>query len=625
MAGDAVTEIRERLDIVDLIGEKVALKKAGRNMKGLCPFHQEKTPSFVVFPEGQNYHCFGCGKGGDLFSFYMEREKVDFRQALQDLAERAGVTLDDRPRTAPVEDPRNNRYLELHAIAASYFATVLTSSAAGEKGRAYLNQRGISEEMIGQFGLGLAPDGWDYLFKQFSARGIDPEIAADAGLLQRRETGGYYDRFRDRIIFPIQDGDGQIVGFGGRAFGDEQPKYLNSPQSLIFDKSSLLYGLPFARDAIREDNRVIIVEGYMDVIAAHQHGFRNVVGAMGTALTETQVDLVKRLTKRVVLALDADAAGRMASMRAIESLQVSLDQVSDVVADPRTVFRIAHRLDAQVNIVELAAGEDPDSLIRTNPDEWVRQIDAARPYMDFVIDHVLQDVDRNDVSARRRAIDQLGPFLQRVADPVDRSHYVQRISRELDFPFAVVQSRVAQARNRSIAVAFEPGSAATRSAPRTEDHLVALFLKYLPIVIDLADSAPEPLLRDARNRELMATMRSTQLPSEWHAANFLADVDEHMREHGETLLGELPDLPPPTPGALREELLQTIVKLQREQYEEFAGHLRAELAAAQAVDDQSTFAELRAHLEKLPDLHRQLYPPKSPYFRDLRQGKKKQN
>src|SRR5680860_1316897 len=285
MATDAVSEIRQRLDIVDLAGEKVALKRAGRNMKGLCPFHQEKTPSFVVFPESQNFHCFGCGKGGDLFTYYMESEQVDFREALRELAERAGVSLETLPVIRSQEDPHRKLFLELHQIAATYYANVVNSSKSGEKGREYLRQRGVSDEMTGQFGLGLAPDGWDFLFQQLSARGVDPETAADAGLLQRRETGGYYDRFRDRIIFPIQDPNGQIVGFGGRAFGDDQPKYLNSPQSPIFDKSSMLYGLAFAREAIRDENQVVLVEGYMDVIAAHQFGFANVVGAMGTALT----------------------------------------------------------------------------------------------------------------------------------------------------------------------------------------------------------------------------------------------------------------------------------------------------------------------------------------------------
>ncbi|MBX3069652.1 MAG: DNA primase [Thermomicrobiales bacterium] len=624
MARDAVSEIREKLDIVDIIGEKVVLKKAGRNMKGLCPFHQEKTPSFVVFPETQGFHCFGCGKGGDLFTFYMEREGVDFREALKELAERAGVSLDELPRQQKQADPREASFYDLHEVAASYFATVLNSSAAGEKGRRYLQERGISQEMIEEFRLGLAPDGWDYLLKQLSARGADPEAATDAGLLQRRDAGGYYDRFRDRIIFPILNSSGQVVGFGGRAFGDEQPKYLNSPQSPIFDKSSLLYGLTHARDAIREENRVVIVEGYMDVIAAHQHGFRNVVGAMGTALTETQVDLVKRLTKRVVLALDADAAGRMASVRAIESLQVGLDHVPDIVADPRTVFRIAQRLDAEVHIVELAAGDDPDSLIRSDPDSWDRQVESARPYMDFVIDHVLDSIDRNDLTARRRAIDQLGPFLQRIGDAVERSHYVQRLSRELDIPFPVVQSRIAQARTRTVSISLDPKSdEAAKGYPRTEDHLLALFLKYLPVVVDLSPQAPDTLLTDARNRELMGALRSTQIPPEWQPSVILEEVDSSLRDHGESILAGLPPLPPPTPGDVREELLQTVVKLQREQYEVFAGHLRAELATAQAEQDDETFSELRRYLEQLPELHQQLYPRRSTYFRDMRERQSK--
>ena len=620
MATDAVSEIRQRLDIVDLAGEKVALKRAGRNMKGLCPFHQEKTPSFVVFPESQNFHCFGCGKGGDLFTYYMESEQVDFREALRELAERAGVSLETLPVTRPQEDPHRKLFLELHQIAATYYSNVLSSPKSGEKGREYLLQRGVSDEMTGQFGLGLAPDGWDALFKQLSARGVDPETAADAGLLQRRDSGGFYDRFRDRIIFPIQDSNGQIVGFGGRAFGDEQPKYLNSPQSPIFDKSSLLYGLSFARDAIRGENQVVIVEGYMDVIAAHQFGFENVVAAMGTALTESQVDLVKRLTKRVVLALDADTAGQMASIRAIESLQSSLDHIAEHVPGPRGMLRIAQRLDAEVGIAGLDSGLDPDALIREDPERWRSFVANARPYMAFVIDHVLAEVDRNDANAKRRAVDRIGPMLQRIAEPVQRDHYVLRISRELGLQYTVVQSIVRQTSSRpNLAFAQQRESqVANRAQLRAEDHLVALALRYTVVVADLIETVPEAIIADSRNRQILRLLNSFDLSANPGMDDILATMDEHIAVHGRGLVSHLSGRPAPMPGEVREEILQSVVKLQRDQFDALSAHLRSEIAAAQNSTDGETSVELLSYLARLPELHQQLYPRRSPYFRDSR-------
>lgn len=620
MATDPVSEIRSRIELQDLVGEKVALKRAGRNLKGLCPFHQEKTPSFIVFPESQNFHCFGCGKGGDLFSFYMETEGVDFREALHDLAERAGVSLDVAPAARRGPDPLRQQYLELHRIAASFYANVLRSDKTGEKGRTYLSSRGMSDQAIERFSLGLAPDGWDFLAKQFSARGIDLETAADAGLLQRRDSGGYYDRFRDRIMFPIQDASGDVVGFGGRAFGDQQPKYLNSPQSPIFDKSSLLYGLSAARDAIRSENRVVFVEGYMDVIAAHEHGYPNVVGAMGTALTEAQVDLVKRLTKRIVLALDADAAGQLASFRAVESLQSSLDHVEHYVPDPRTMFRIAHRLDSEVHIASLESGSDPDSLIRQDPDQWERLIEEAQPYIGFVLEQVLKEVDPADATSKRRAIDRVGPFLQRIGDPVERGHYVQRLSRMLDLPFLTVQARVEQSRTRTPLTELPDGPPAgsQKRQARTEDHVIALGIRYNGVVADLIDSVPDAVFNDSRNRQILAWLIRETSNRPQSEDSILADLDEPLADHASSILSRFTGRPSPMPAEIREELLQTVMKLQREQLEALSAHLRSELETAHSSQDQDSLGEIRSFLERLPLLHQQLYPRRSPYFRDTR-------
>ena len=259
MAIDPVSDVRERTDIVDLVSTYVPLKKTGRSYKGLCPFHQEKTPSFIVFPDSGNFHCFGCGKGGDAFTFYMGVERVEFRDALGELARRAGVEIGRGPTPSPEVDAHREGLIELNELAATFYANLLINSDAGAAGRDAFARRGVSAQMIAAFGLGVAPSGWDTLGGYLTRRGIDPARAHEAGLLQERDSGGYYDRFRDRLMFPIRTRDGRVVGFGARAIGDVQPKYLNSAQSAIFDKSALVYGLDLAKDAARSADRVVVV------------------------------------------------------------------------------------------------------------------------------------------------------------------------------------------------------------------------------------------------------------------------------------------------------------------------------------------------------------------------------
>jgi DNA primase len=318
-----IEEIKSKLDIVDIISETVTLKKAGKNYTGFCPFHPNtKTPSFVVFPETQSWRCFGaCADGGDALSFVMKREGYDFREALEALAKRAGIQLQSVITQPDGQDQQRQKLIELNAAAAAYFHRLLTSSPAGAKVRDYLAQRQLTAETIATFQLGYALDEWDALKKVFMERGYSPEDLLAAGLIVARDDGSPgYDRFRNRLIIPIRSPKGEVIGFGARALEANQlPKYLNSPQTLLFDKSTTVYGLDLARQTIRQDDQVVIVEGYMDVIQAHQQGAKNVVAQMGTALTEAQLKLLKRLTRNFVLALDADAAGNAATLRGINT------------------------------------------------------------------------------------------------------------------------------------------------------------------------------------------------------------------------------------------------------------------------------------------------------------------
>lgn len=621
MPANSVELIKDRLDIVDIIGEKVTLKKTGRSFKGLCPFHQEKTPSFVVFPDSQHFHCFGCGKSGDLFTFYELANKVDFREALTELADRAGVQLEsERATPAAPPDPTIGPSRELSELAARLFTHVLLKTPSGEPARAYLAKRGLDSATIEQFRLGFAPNSWDFLLKQFSARGHDPRAMFSAGLVQERDNGGYYDRFRNRLIFPIRDRDGAVVGFGARAMGDEQPKYLNSPQSALFDKSRLLYGLDLARDAVRDEDRVVIVEGYMDVIAAHQFGHRNVVATMGTAVTESQIEQVKRLTKRIVLALDADAAGQMAALRTIESIHTGLDHTEEFVPDPRTAFRIARRLDTEISVAELPAGKDPDELIRASPELWDGVIDSARPYADFLIAKITEAVDLSNPAAKRHAVDRLAPIMQLVPDQITRSHYAQSIGRRLDLPFRDVQARLQRhappaGSRRGIQQPVEPERAPSL---QIEDHLIALLLKYRQLVFDLAAEVPPDEVVDARNRELLSIVRDPSRPDEEFGEDFTESLDPMLAAHATALLESIDNRPGQLPGEVREEVLQTLMRIERDRYELLSAHLRSEIAAAESARDQESLPALLAQYDRLSLLHKRTYPPVSPYFTDSR-------
>jgi len=431
MARDAVAEVRERTEIVELISQYVQLKKTGRSYKGLCPFHQEKTPSFIVFPDSGNFHCFGCGKGGDAFTFYMGVEHVEFREALQELARRAGVELGTTPTVAPEVDAHRNRLIEINELVAEYYRNVLRNTGAGAPGREVLEKRGIDAAVAERFGLGFAPEG-DALYRYLQQRNIETEMAIIAGVLHRREDGRVRDRFWNRLLFPIRTREGRTVGFGGRALGDLQPKYLNSAQSSIFDKSTLLFGLDLAEDAIRKEDQVVVVEGYMDALTAHQFGSTNVVACMGTAITEQQVGLVKRLSRNIVLALDADAAGQGATIRSLEMLPGALDRELIPIGVERasrpgadTMILWQRRFKTHISIVQLPEGKDPDELIRRDPDSWPKVVASALPFLDDVLwNRALGENDRSSPERKAAFERDLKALVGGIKDEMVRRHYL---------------------------------------------------------------------------------------------------------------------------------------------------------------------------------------------------------
>lgn len=428
-------EIKSRLDIVDVISGYMPLRHAGRRYSGFCPFHPNtRTPAFFVFPETQSWHCFGaCATGGDVFTFVMRKEGMDFKEALRYLAEKAGVKLEEKTPERQARQEATARLADLLELAADYFHQLFLYAPQAEGARRYVAGRSLAAETLAAFKLGYALDSWDAGRNHFQAQGFDiPELVAAGLVTIHEERGTAYDRFRQRLMIPIRDVNGQVVGFGARTLDkDGIPKYLNSPQTALFDKSSLLFGLDQARRHIREARQAVIVEGYMDVLQAWQAGFRNVVAQMGTALTEAQLNLLKRYTRRFVIALDADAAGAKATLRSLEVARETLEREADSRFDARGLVRHEGRLKADIRIMTLPEGQDPDDLIRQDAAVWPILIERALPVAAYVIEVLARATPGDDPKAKSAVARQIIPLIQDVADPVERDHYWQMLARAL--------------------------------------------------------------------------------------------------------------------------------------------------------------------------------------------------
>jgi DNA primase len=449
-------EIRRRVDILALIGQHVALKRAGRYYRGLCPFHQEKTPSFNVDPDRGLFHCFGCGVGGDMFDFVMRTANLTFMEAADDLARRAGVTLETSPRAAERASEREAVLRALDA-ADAYFRAMLAKR--GEKARAYLARRGVDDATVTGFGLGYAPAGWDGLLKALQARSMTPAVLERAGLIAARQTGdGYFDMFRDRLIFPIGDLQGRVVAFGGRALDDAQPKYLNSRESVAFTKGRLLYGLNVARDAIRNSGEALVVEGFMDAVACHQFGFTNAVASLGTALTADQLALLKRFAVQVVLVYDADRAGETAAERALT---------------------LCEEAELPARVAVLPAGQDPDAVLRTQGAEAFRTVlGGALPMFEYRIQRATARHGVGTREGKLSAVDEVLTVIQSVANPVRVAEYVRALAERFDLPEDALRQRLrSQVRPRSPVKA--EGALAAPQSERARDEAERLLLHVM--------------------------------------------------------------------------------------------------------------------------------------------------
>ena len=435
-----IDEIKSKIDITDLVSEAgVQLRHAGKNYTGFCPFHDNKhTPAFVVWPETGTWRCFGqCNEGGDIFKFVMKREDLEFKEALNKLAARAGVEIPAYTKHTLEQKEAYDNLRKLLEDALIFYRGHLLANA---NILGYLrSKRGLTDASIETFGLGYAPNAWDSAITHFTQRGYSKQDLLEAGLISERESGGYFDRFRNRIMIPIRDENGKMSGFGARIVDpNDVPKFLNSPETPIFRKGRLLYGLDRARKPIRAADQAVIVEGYFDVIALHQVGYENVVSPMGTALTENQLRLLKRFTRKIVLALDSDTAGKIAVLRGLEIARQSLsskvpvfDEAGEKRTDAPELIRFADQLEVEINVVALPDDLDPDQIVERNREEWARLIDSAQPIVLHTINSVIARYDLNNPKDKAKIVEQLVPFISNVSDPVERDDYRQRLARML--------------------------------------------------------------------------------------------------------------------------------------------------------------------------------------------------
>lgn len=625
---NVIDEIKARLDIVDVVGSYVNLKRSGKRYKALCPFHQEKTPSFVVFPETQTWHCFGaCSTGGDIFTFIMKREGVDFQGALRLLAQRAGISLEAMQEEEEEQAELRKRLRDMHAAATAYFHENLTRRPEGEVARAYVKARGLNAETVAAFQLGYAADTWDGLLKYLKGLGYTEEEMARAGLIVIRDDGRAYDRFRHRLIIPLHDAQGRVIAFAGRVLDKGEPKYLNSPQTPIFDKGRTLYGYAQAIAAIREADKAIIVEGYMDVLRAHQAGFRNVVASMGTALTPTQLRLLARHTKHIVFALDPDAAGLHAVERGVEVARETLaDQVEPMIT-PTGALRFQSTLDVDLRVLLLPEGKDPDDLIGEAPERWATLVEEALPVLDFYLHRISEDLPLDTPEGKREAVRVMAPLLREVSDATVRDHYLQRLARLLrvdERALAADIFRPEKRRRRSV-------SRTSEDVPRTsipargmtgrklEAHIVALLLRTPEVLSTLGDSLQrlgQPDLRieefaDARHRLIVQVLLTRLIGGNLISGEeILEDLPTEMHEYVRRLLAEAQATPEMPPTVARQAVIAAILRFRLQRHRESADHLRFLLEDAREEGDESLLLtygiQLGNHLRAIRDLDRLL-------------------
>lgn len=594
---DEIQQVKDKIDIVGLIGQYVPLKKSGRNYKGVCPFHSEKTPSFMVSPDLQIFKCFGCGVGGDLFKFMMLKEGMEFREVLEELAGRAGVKLSKSDVTSP-QDQRRERIFSANETAAQFYHFLLTSHGAGRAALLYLKQkRGLEDETIKKFRLGYAPGSNDSLAKFLAKKGFSESEIMEAGLSLRSERNNQlFDRFRGRVVFPLTDVRGRVLGFTGRTIADipNAPKYLNSPETPIFSKSYFLFGLSLARPAIKKAGRVILVEGQMDLVSNVQAGVENIVATSGTALTTEQVAMLAKLTREIVFCFDFDPAGQKALERGVE------------VCEGQGVASLVGPLPS--------GAKDPDDAVRQFKKEWLKTLENPVSFYDYYFDLHTRGVSPSDSLGKRRATERLLPLLAKMADPTQKSHFIKKLSQNLDLDEKFVQEAFSQIAKKEAL----PGSprvfslrhldtiSATQRAETLRKYLLCLVLRFNFVLskktlakLSQKDYAGSPLL------PLMSVVRQAFLK---HGRSFkIKSIRDRVGSplqsvFDELLLLDLDELES-DPQIQEREMEATLRQLKRETLKADVAELLGKIRQAEESKNER---QLREYQEKLNIIYQKL-------------------
>ncbi len=572
-----IDEVKQRTDIVAVIGQYATLTKAGRTLRALCPFHTEKTPSFFVYPDSQSWHCFGaCSTGGDVFAFIMKKENIDFGEALRVLAQRAGVNLPSKVEKDPEKDKKERLY-RVNEAAVEYFHNQLLNSPAAEKARQYLTNRGVSAKTIIDFQIGLSPNGGELLKRHLLEKGYTETELLDAGLIIASDDGKTHDRFRGRLMFPIQDDRKHINGFGARVLDDSLPKYMNSPQTAIFDKSGSLYGINLASPAIRQQNLAVIVEGYMDVIIAHQYGFANVIASMGTAITEKQVNILKRLTGNLALALDADSAGEEAMLRCVVYENI---------------------LDSELKVIILPKGKDPDEVIKENASAWQELVENAIPVIDYTFDIVKANLNLDTASGKSSVARRLLPVIDEIKDSVRQGHYLQKLANLTKVNERSLEAELRKIKGGQDKTTLKKETKVTLrsvfSSPR-EEYCLALLLRYPELKGQSAGLLPE-YFDNSENREIFLALQKEGVND---IASLRDKLDAAIWEHLEVVASR--DIPT---GQIEQKFAECILSL-RKKFLQSLETKKAEVLFAER-ETGGTAAELAKQEEQGVDVKNKL-------------------
>jgi len=584
VATDQITEIKDKIDIIDLVSSYIPLKKAGKNFKTNCPFHSEKTPSFMVSPELQIYKCFGCGKSGDIYSFLQDIEGYDFAESLQVLAEKAGVKL--KKIKIDSQQEKKDKLYRINQTASDFFHYLLTSHQIGKKALKYLKDRGIREDSIKEFSLGYSPKSWEALNKFLTSKKFLISDMVAAGLIIPKEKSkGYYDRFRGRIMFPFKGPTGKVVGFSGRVLDPQtkEAKYVNTPETLLFNKSSLLYGFDLTKKHIKSKGKAILVEGQTDVISAYQEGYKNVAASGGTALTSTQVRILKRLTDDLIISFDPDTAGRQASQRGIE-------------------LALENGLNVKVMIIP-EDYSDLDDVVRKAPKQLKKLLENAENVHDFYFRRAFGEYNRADPVGKKKISQVLLPIIKEISDSVERGHYIRKLSVELDVPEESLVSSLEkvgkESKEKAQKVTEEEGAKMV-SVP--EEYILSLLLKA---PVELAKKAARKLgVKDFTNEDLSTIFSEfksfiAKRKRDFDIKLFYAKLHDSLREKVESLyLLEVAGEDILLEG-FQEELDKTIDILKRDTVKRELKELGGEIKEAESTGDDKKLKKLKKEFSEI--------------------------